>query len=94
MQERKKKKKRRMERNTESELQSKIFRLYGDLREGEGKQVKEEGTVHILGGEEHTSRRHERVREGRRKKKRGDMITKETARKKNPAGKKETECVE
>lgn len=35
-----------------------------------------------IGGEEHTSRRHERVREERRKKRRGDMITKETARKK------------
>lgn len=45
------------------------------------------GRAHI-GGEEHTSRRHERVREERRKKRRGDMITKETARKKIQSGRK------
>lgn len=46
------------------------------------------GSEAHIGGEENTSRRHERVREERRKKRRGDMITKETARKKIQPGRK------
>ena len=52
-----------------------------------------EGVAHIYRGEEHTSGRHERVGEERREERKGDMITKETARKKFPAGeKRQREC--
>lgn len=45
-------------------------------------------------GEEHTSRRHERVRGGKKKDERRYDYQGNSEKKKNPAGEKETECVE
>lgn len=59
-----------------------------------GNEVMGKGVVHIQSRKEHTSGRHERLGKVRREGRKGDMITKETARKKNPAREKEMESVE